>query len=99
MSELHRKLIEQCEEAAAVLKALAHPQRLQLLCHLAEEELTVSELERRCQASQSAISQFLGRMRGDGIVESRREGSFVYYRIEDLKVRRLIQAMHRIFRP
>ncbi|MBI3541873.1 MAG: helix-turn-helix transcriptional regulator [Deltaproteobacteria bacterium] len=92
-------LIEECENAAKMLRALAHPQRLQILCHLSEDELAVSELERRCGASQSAVSQFLARMKAEGLVASRRDGNFVYYRIQDSKVRKLIRAMHGIFCP
>lgn len=90
-------LIEQCESAARVLKALAHPQRLQILCLLSEGEMAVKELERRCEASQSAISQFLSKMKSEGLVASRRDGNFVHYRISDPKVKKLIQAMHKIF--
>lgn len=92
-------MIEECENAARVLKALAHPQRLQLLCHLSEAECTVGDLESRCEASQSQISQFLARMKSEGLVASRREGNFVFYRIHDAKVKKLIQAMHKIFCP
>jgi DNA-binding transcriptional ArsR family regulator len=80
-----------------MLKALAHPQRLQILCLLADTELSVSEIESRCKASQSAVSQFLGRMKSEGWVTSRKDGNYVYYRILDPKVKKLIQAMHKIF--
>lgn len=91
-------LVKECEDAARVLRALAHPQRLQILCHLADAEVPVGELGRRCRASQSAISQFLARMKSEGIVASRREGNSVYYRILDKKVKKLIRAMHKIFK-
>src|SRR5690242_4445404 len=99
MSPQTNKLINQCEGAARLLRALAHPQRLQILCHLVEAELPVRELERRCKASQSAVSQFLSRMKSEGLLASRREGNFVYYRVQDVKVKRLIQSMHKIFCP
>jgi ArsR family transcriptional regulator len=93
------QMIENCEEAAALLKALSHPQRLQLLCHLSQKELTVGELEKLCGASQSAVSQFLARMKAEGLVTSERNGQFVSYRISDPRVLKLIQAMHKIFCP
>ncbi len=92
------KLIEDCEEAAKVLRALSHPQRLQILCELAEAELPVGELERLSEASQSSVSQFLARMKSEGLVASRREGNFIYYRIQDPKIKKLILAMHKIFK-
>lgn len=90
-------MIEQCQAVSQMLKALAHPQRLQLLCHLSAGERTVGELETLCQASQSHISQFLSRMKREALVDSRREGSFVFYRISEPRVLKLIQSMHKIF--
>jgi ArsR family transcriptional regulator, virulence genes transcriptional regulator len=92
-------MAEQCESTAQVLKVLAHPQRLQLLCHLSEGERTVSDLERLCQASQSQLSQFLQRMKSEGLVSFRRDGKFVFYSVADPKVLKLIQALHKIFCP
>ena len=86
-----------CEETARILKALAHPQRLQLLCHLAEGDKTVGELEELCGASQSVVSQFLGRMKSEGLVASEKEGLFVRYRISDSRILKTIQALHGIY--
>lgn len=86
-----------CGSAARMLKQLAHPRRLQLLCHLAEGEKSVGELERLCLASQSQMSQFLTRMRSEGLVDCQRQGSNVFYRIQDPRVRELIAAMHKVF--
>jgi ArsR family transcriptional regulator len=80
-----------------MLKALAHPQRLQLLCHLSQKERTVRELETLCQASQSHISQFLNRMKSERIVSSRRHGNFVYYKVSDKRVVRLLQSLGKIY--
>jgi ArsR family transcriptional regulator, virulence genes transcriptional regulator len=92
-------MVDQCEETSRILKSLAHPQRLQLLCFLSEGERTVSELEKLCHTSQSQLSQFLQRMRSEGLVRARRDGKFVFYSIEDPKVFKLIQALHKIFCP
>lgn len=59
----------------------------------------MSELEKSCDASQSAVSQFLNRMKSEGLVSSRREGSFVFYRISDPRIQQLVRAMHKIFCP
>lgn len=93
------QLAEQCETTSKMLKSLAHPQRLQLLCLLSEGERSVSELEESCASSQSQLSQFLQRMKSEGLVRSRREGKFVYYAIADQKVHKLIRALHKIFCP
>jgi DNA-binding transcriptional ArsR family regulator len=99
MNDELENLKSECEEAAKILKSLAHPLRLQILCHLSQNEMAVSEIESLCSASQSSISQFLNRMKSEGLINSRRVGNFVFYRIYDLKVKKLIQAMHKIYCP
>ena len=88
---------KRCARVAPILKTLAHPQRLFLLCRLAKGESTVSELRGACGASQSLISQHLTRMRREGIVQARREGNFIHYRIVDPKLSALILHMEKTF--
>lgn len=92
-----REMLEKCDNVSRTLKALAHPQRLQILCHLSQGEKTVGEIEELCGASQSAVSQFLNRLKSDGFIDSEKRGQFVYYRISDLKIQELIQALYHIF--
>ncbi len=92
-----RDLAKNCESTAAILKALAHPQRLMLLCQLASGPKTVSELEEGCDASQSAVSQFLGRMKSEGLLRSTREAQFVRYEIADERILKTIQALQKIY--
>jgi Predicted transcriptional regulators len=84
-------------EATAFLKALAHEGRLMILCHLAEGEKSVTELERLLDARQSAVSQQLARLRLEGMVDNRREGKVIYYRLADGKVERTIHLLHEMF--
>lgn len=84
-------------DVAALLKQLSHPQRLLVLCSLADGEKSVSEIEAVCGASQSAVSQFLKGMRLEGLIEPRREGKKVYYRIVDRRILELIKSLYRIF--
>jgi len=88
---------KRCARVAAILKTLAHPQRLFLLCRLAKGEATGSELRDASGASQSLISQHLTRMRREGIVAARRDGSFVHYRIVDPRLSALIMEMEKTF--
>lgn len=88
---------DNCNRVASLMKALAHPQRLMILCHLSTNEKTVGELEALCGASQSSVSQYLNRMRLEGLVSSEKRGLFVYYQVEDSKVKKLISALHEIF--
>ena len=93
LSELRRR----SEGVATLLKQLSHPQRLLILCSMAEGEKSVGEIEEACGASQSAVSQFLKGMRLEGLVESRREGKMVYYKIVDKRVLELIRSLYKIF--
>lgn len=99
---MHKKLDTKamnakCRDVAGLLKSLAHPQRLMITCHLAESEKTVGELQELCEVSQSQLSQFLGRLAREGIVESRREGQFSYYRIKSDDVIKMLTSMQKIF--
>lgn len=93
ISHLKRK----SEEVSILLKQLSHPQRLLILCSLTEGERSVSEIEQSCGASQSSVSQFLKGMRLEGLLESRRQGKMIYYRIVDKRVQALIKAFYPIF--
>jgi len=88
---------DNCARAASILKSMSHPQRLYILCRLHKKECTVSELGEFTDASQPHISQHLQRMRHEGLVESRREGNFVYYSVSDRHVRVLIDALENLY--
>lgn len=92
-----KALLRKCDEVSQVLKSLSHPVRLKVLCQVMEGEKSVGELTEFCGISQSAMSQFLNRMRADGIVESRREGTFVYYDIADPQLAKLLHAIKEIY--
>ena len=96
-SKIAKNMKQKCDAVARVLKALAHPQRLLILCTLASGEKTVGEIEKACDASQSAVSQFLNRMRLEGLVSSEKRGSFVYCKIADPQVNQLIQSLYEIY--
>lgn len=84
-------------EASRLLKSLANPNRLMVLCHLVKGECTVGELERRIGLSQSALSQHLARLREEGIVISRREAQSMYYSVKDQKTQRLLSLLYEMY--
>lgn len=88
-----KKIEVVCEEVCLILKALSHPQRLLILGHLLSGPKTVSELVELCSASQSQMSQFLTRMKFEGLVASEKKGKFQIYSVAD---KRLIQLMKTI---
>lgn len=84
-------------EAAAVLRALAHEDRLVLLCQLSQAELCVSELEEQLDIRQPSLSQQLGVLRRDELVTTRRSGRHIYYRIADERILGLLQTLYALF--
>lgn len=65
------------------LKAMGNPVRLQILHALEDGELTVGEIRARVGGSQANSSKQLARLRSAGLVEARREGVRVHYRVSD----------------
>ncbi|WP_325891924.1 ArsR/SmtB family transcription factor [Grimontia sp. NTOU-MAR1] len=88
-----KELQQQATDAAKVLRILAHPERLIVLCQLREGEKNVSRLLENSALSQSAFSQHLTVLRQAGLVETRKESQSVFYRIADGKVENLINAI------
>ncbi len=86
---------EQAGQAATLLRALANPTRLMLLCSLVEGEHSVGELNERIPMSQSALSQHLARLREEKLVATRRQSQTIFYRIADPMVLELIAPLHR----
>jgi ArsR family transcriptional regulator len=81
------------ERAARVIRVLGHPLRLRILEVLEPGERNVAEIVEEVVASQAVISQQLGILRAHGIVEPRRDGARVYYRIIEPKVSRILDCI------
>jgi DNA-binding transcriptional ArsR family regulator len=91
------QLMRKARKASNFLKVLSHENRLLLLCLLAERERSVTELETILALRQSAVSQQLARLRYDGMVDTRRDGKTIYYRLANEDVRRVISVVYDIF--
>ncbi|MBO0953150.1 ArsR/SmtB family transcription factor [Fibrella forsythiae] len=75
---------EAFEQAAYLLKGVAHPLRMQILTLLERTPgLSVTDIMDRLQAEQSLVSHHLTRMRRKGIVVAEREGKNAYYSVSD----------------
>jgi DNA-binding transcriptional ArsR family regulator len=88
-------------EATEVFAMLSDVTRLHLLWLLAQGESDVGSLAERCEASRTAVSQHLAKLRLAGLVETRREGRHVHYSLRDGHLRRLVtealsHADHRV---
>ena len=93
IDDIHTK----APEVASLLKSLAHPKRLLLVCNLLDGEKTVGELEDLCGMGQSQTSQYLKRLELENILSSKREGRFIYYTIKNKKITKLITQLQKIF--
>jgi len=83
--------------ASALLKALANPDRLLLLCQLSQGERSVSELEQLLGIQQPTLSQQLGVLRREGLVATRREGKLIHYRISSPEALAVIATLYQFF--
>jgi len=91
------RMMDNATRATNYLKAISHEGRLMLLCHLASGEKSVTELEELLSARQAAVSQQLGRLRLEGLVQPRREGKTIYYSLTDDKSRKIIGLVYELF--
>lgn len=71
------------ENAAQCLKTVAHPCRLRMIEMLLVRERTVGELADRCEIQSHVASEHLRLMKDRGLLDSRRDGRKVFYRIAE----------------
>ena len=81
------------EEAAEVLKAIAHPVRLRIVAILCDEELHVNALAERLGVPQSIVSQQLRILRMRSLVSVTRTNGHAYYRLTQPHLRQMVQCM------
>lgn len=91
------RLKQKAPEAADLLRQLASPTRLLILCHITHGERAVGEMERDLGLKQPGLSQQLAELRQAGLVKTRRESRSIYYSIADDRVRALMGMLHDIF--
>jgi ArsR family transcriptional regulator len=84
-------------QAVGVLKTLANEDRLLLLCQLSQGELCVSELEELLGIYQPTLSQQLGVLRNEGVVNTRRQGKNIYYSVADTAVLEILVVLYRLY--
>lgn len=82
------------EHVAEVLKAVAHPVRLQIVELLETREMCVGDIVSALGGKQAITSQQLNMMKDKGVLDCRRNGTKVFYRIENKNV---IQLLHCIY--
>lgn len=81
---------------AELFRVLGHPARVRILELLREGEMSVGQLQAALRMDSSGTSQHLGVMRRQGVLESRKEGTSVYYRARDPRVFQLLEVARQI---
>ena len=81
---------------AQLFRVLGHPVRIRILELLSEGERTVGDLQAQLDLDSSGTSQHLGALRQLGLLDARREGTSVYYRIKDPRVSQLLAVARQI---
>lgn len=80
------------DESVRLLKGLADPTRLKILCLLRGREVCVHELVEAMEVTQSAVSHQLRVLRGARLVVRRKEGRHAYYRLADERVEEMLSG-------
>ncbi|SVC60882.1 uncharacterized protein METZ01_LOCUS313736 [marine metagenome] len=83
--------------AARYLKVLAHPDRMKILWYLNDSEKSVNDLVSYTNIKQTTLSQHLSLLKDRELVESRREGSYVFYRLLNPKVMEVFAKTHDMY--
>ena len=92
-------IFHSAEKAADFLKGLASPHRLTILCLLSESEKNVSELVAASGLLQTSVSQHLGKLKEEGIVNFRRDHRTLTYYITSPLAQRILAELHQEYCP
>jgi DNA-binding transcriptional ArsR family regulator len=91
------QLDQSADEASHLLKGLANPVRLKILCQMLEGERSVGEIAANIGIRDTLASQHLSLLRRGGVVAARREAQTIFYRVDSDAVRRLLAVLHDVF--
>ena len=84
-------------QACRLLKGLSNPDRLMIVCQLAQGEMRVGEMEEALGIVQPTLSQQLTVLRDEELVSTRREGKNIYYQLSSVQALALIQVLYEQF--
>jgi DNA-binding transcriptional ArsR family regulator len=81
---------------AEFFRALGHPIRVRVLELLRDGEMKVGDLQTELEIDSSGASQHLSAMRRQGLLDARKEGTSVYYRVRDPRVFQLLEVARQV---
>lgn len=85
------------DQASGLMRVLSNPDRLLLLCQIAQGERRVGELEELLDIRQPTLSQQLAVLREEGLVETRRDGKQIYYRVASDKALAIMTLLYQLY--
>ncbi len=84
-------------EAAEFMRLFSAPSRLMLLCHIAQHERSVGDIQNDLGLKQPALSQQLAELRQAGLVKTRRESRMIFYSVADERVEAVMDLLLSLF--
>ncbi len=90
-------MVEHADDASRLMRALANPSRLVILCLLGTGEMSVGQINEKVPLAQSALSQHLAVLRRDGLVSTRRESQTIYYSVKPGPAADILAVLHSHF--
>ena len=90
---------EKIDLVAGLMKAMAHPLRLKILCLLLDGEMSVGRLQEEVKTTNANVSQHLTILRNKEIISFRKEANFIFNRIADPRIVELMATMKKTFCP
>jgi DNA-binding transcriptional ArsR family regulator len=92
-----KQMAAAANDASELLKSLANPHRLLILCQLTEGERSVGDLATFLGLRDSTVSQHLSLLRRDGLVRARRDGQTIFYAVSSQAARQVLNTLFEIF--
>ncbi|MEJ5019985.1 metalloregulator ArsR/SmtB family transcription factor [Ochrobactrum vermis] len=90
-------LIQNVDQAADFLSALANNKRLLILCKLLHNEMSVGALAKAIDLSQSALSQHLAKLRALDLVSTRRDAQTIYYMVSSPHIELMLSTLSSLY--
>ena len=95
--ELFSEQEENIEIAVQSLKVLSHPARLRIMCALRDGEQTVQNLEYYTGIRQTTLSQHLSLLKSRGVLVSRRQATYSFYRMSNKNIIDLFDMIKNVY--
>jgi DNA-binding transcriptional ArsR family regulator len=88
--------IEQLEQAASKLRAMAHPMRIAIIDLLHDgNQMSVTEIYKKLKIEQAAASHHLNILKNKGVLASRRDGKKIFYSIKNQVLTEIVDCLNR----